>query len=85
MEAPGDLHVSDLLCGFRGKFGIVNLCRDKRSGVKLAAKHVKCESQEVRQNMELEIEIMTKLQHPRLIQLYDAFDFHNEFSLILEL
>lgn len=70
---------------FRGKFGIVNLCREKKSGIKLAVKYVEIKTPTDRANMELEIEIMKKLQHPRLIQLYDAFDNDNQIALVLEL
>lgn len=70
---------------FSGKFGIVNLCREKKSGIKLAVKYVEIKTPADRENMELEIEIMKKLQHPRLIQLYDAFDNGNQIALVLEL
>lgn len=73
------------LSSFSGKFGIVNLCREKKSGIKLAVKYVEIKTPADRENMELEIEIMKKLQHPRLIQLYDAFDNGNQIALVLEL
>lgn len=64
---------------------MVNLCREKKSGMKLAVKYVEIKSPTDRVNMELEIDIMRKLQHPRLIQLYDAFDNENQIALVLEL
>lgn len=63
----------------------MNLCREKKSGMKLAIKYVDIKTAADRANMELEINIMQKLQHPRLIQLYDAFDNDNQFALVLEL
>lgn len=53
--------------------------------MKLAVKYVEIKTAADRANMELEIEIMKKLQHPRLIQLYDAFDNENQIALVLEL
>lgn len=53
--------------------------------MKLAVKYVEIKSPTDRVNMELEIDIMRKLQHPRLIQLYDAFDNENQMALVLEL
>lgn len=35
--------------------------------------------------MEREIDIMSCLQHPRLVQMYDAFDFDDNIYVILEL
>lgn len=53
--------------------------------MKLAVKYVDIKTPAERANMELEIEIMKRLQHPRLIQLYDAFDNDSQFALVLEL
>lgn len=77
--------IKSLFLPRRGKFGVVNLCREKKSGMKLAVKYVEIKTPADRSNMELEIEIMKKLQHPRLIQLYDAFDNGNQIALVLEL
>jgi myosin-light-chain kinase len=40
---------------------------------------------EDRRNVEREIEIMRLLQHPRLIQLYDAYDNGKAMCVVLEL
>lgn len=40
---------------------------------------------EDRRNVEREVDIMKKLQHPRLIQLYDAYDCGKTMIVILEL
>ena len=71
----------------RGKFGRVFRCRDKNSGLVLAAKVVTTRRKEERRNVEREIEIMKKLQHPRLIQLYDALEdlSTSEMCLVLEM
>jgi myosin-light-chain kinase len=73
-----------LLC-YRGKFGTVYRCREKKTGLHLAAKFVATPKREDRRNVEREIEIMRLLQHPRLIQLYDAFDNGKVMCVILEM
>ncbi|XP_055624463.1 myosin light chain kinase, smooth muscle-like [Toxorhynchites rutilus septentrionalis] len=69
----------------RGTFGTVFLCREKSTGLELAAKIVSCRKKKERIDAVREIDIMSCLHHPRLIQLYDAFDFENKVYVILEL
>lgn len=70
----------------RGKFGTVFLARDtKDKSEEYAAKFVTCPKKQNRQNLEREIDIMTKLQHPRLIQIMDAFHDGVTYCLVLEL
>ncbi|EFN61945.1 Myosin light chain kinase, smooth muscle [Camponotus floridanus] len=68
----------------RGKFGIVYRCKEK-SGLMLAAKVVNVIKKEDRRAVQREVEIMRRLQHPRLIQLYDAIDTGKQIYVILEL
>ena len=51
----------------------------------LAAKFVGIARKQERRNVEREVEIMRNLQHPRLIQLYDAFESSNVMCVIQEL
>lgn len=69
----------------RGKFGTVFKCREKATSLMLAAKFVGIVHKQDRRNVEREVEIMCELQHPRLIQLYDAFEANNAMCFILEL
>ncbi|KAK4014612.1 hypothetical protein OUZ56_027130 [Daphnia magna] len=70
----------------RGKFGTVFKCREKKTGLRLAAKFVQAAKKADRINVEREVEIMKSLRNPRLIQLYDAFDDgKKEICLLLEL
>ncbi|XP_029051318.2 calcium/calmodulin-dependent protein kinase I-like isoform X2 [Osmia bicornis bicornis] len=69
----------------RGKFGTVYRCKEKASGLMLAAKVVNTAKKEDRRAVEREVEIMRRLQHPRLIQLYDAIDTGKQIHVILEL
>lgn len=69
----------------RGTFGTVFLCREKATGLELAAKIVSCKKKKERTDAIQEIDIMSCLHHPRLIQLFDAFDYENKVYVILEL
>jgi len=70
----------------RGKFGTVYKCREKGTGLRLAAKFVQAPKKADRINVEREVEIMKSLRNPRLIQLYDAYDDgKKEICLLLEL
>lgn len=51
----------------------------------LAAKVVNVMKKEDRRAVQREVEIMRRLQHPRLIQLYDAIDTGKQIYVILEL
>ncbi|XP_051159455.1 uncharacterized protein LOC127280484 [Leptopilina boulardi] len=69
----------------RGKFGTVYRCKEKKSQLALAAKVVSTTRKEDKRAVEREVEIMRRLQHPRLIQLYDAIDTGKQIYVILEL
>lgn len=60
-------------------------CVDKETGLRLAAKYIPVGRKEDRRNVEREVDIMRSLQHPRLIQLYDAFDCGKIMCVVLEL
>lgn len=51
----------------------------------LAAKVVNIIKKEDRRAVQREVEIMRRLQHPRLIQLYDSIDTGKQIYVILEL
>lgn len=78
-----DIYNSNLLG--RGKFGEVKQCREKRSGRQLAAKFIEFTSPQERKDVTNEVEMMKSLQHPRLLQLYDAFENKSSFCIITEL
>ncbi len=70
---------------YRGKFGTVYKCKEKSSGLQLAAKFVPIPKREDRRNVEREVEIMNSLQHSLIIQLYDAFEYQKMMCVVLEL
>ena len=80
-----ELVASVSLCICRGKFGTVCKCREKSTSRVLAAKTINIKRPQDRKEVENEIEIMGNLQHPRLLQLYDAFDDGSTMVLIMEL
>ncbi|XP_014211150.1 serine/threonine-protein kinase DCLK1-like isoform X2 [Copidosoma floridanum] len=69
----------------RGKFGTVYRCKEKKTGLSLATKVVNATRKEDRRDVEREVDIMRKLQHPRLIQLYDAIEHGKQIYVVLEL
>ncbi|XP_076373591.1 myosin light chain kinase, smooth muscle-like isoform X2 [Tachypleus tridentatus] len=70
----------------RGKFGTVYKCKEKVTGRVLAAKFITTNRADDRKDVEREVEIMRILQHPRLLQLYDAYDDgKKQMCLVLEL
>ncbi|CAF2129277.1 unnamed protein product [Rotaria magnacalcarata] len=69
----------------RGKFGEVKKCREKSTQHYLAAKFIQINKEQDRIEALNEIEIMKALQHPRLLQLYDAFETKGTFCLVMEL
>ncbi|MFH4975250.1 hypothetical protein AB6A40_001959 [Gnathostoma spinigerum] len=69
-----------------GKFGKVYRCREKETGLDLAAKRIKIKRDVDRQQVEKEVSIMTELRHPRIAQIYDAFaTVENDIILIMEM
>lgn len=69
----------------RGKFGTVFRCREKATGLQLAAKFVPIPKRDDRRNVEREVELMNSLQHTLIIQLYDALEYQKMMCVVLEL
>ncbi|XP_038168787.1 myosin light chain kinase 3 [Arvicola amphibius] len=67
-----------------GRFGQVHRCTERSTGLALAAKIIKVKSIKDREDVKNEINIMNQLSHVNLIQLYDAFEGKNSFTLIME-
>lgn len=68
-----------------GKFGTVYKCKEKTSGIQLAAKFVPIPKREDKRNVEREVEIMNSLQHHLIIQLYAAYEYQKMMCVVLEL
>jgi len=62
-------------------------CKDRKSGLMLAAKVVTVNKKDEKRDVRREVDIMRQLRHPRVIQIYDCIDdlIHAEMCLILEM
>ncbi|KAH8418681.1 hypothetical protein KR222_009629, partial [Zaprionus bogoriensis] len=69
----------------RGKFGTVYKCKEKTTGIQLAAKFVPIPKREDKRDVEREVEIMNSLQHHLIIQLYAAYEYQKMMCVVLEL
>jgi len=70
----------------RGGFSIVNRCVNKNTGDSFAVKIIaKNQSEDEINLLKREIDIMSKLKHDHIIQLFDVYDEHDNIYLILEL
>ena len=70
----------------RGKFGLIKLGINKKTGTKVAIK-IMSKKDMTNQDLELartETEILKICQHPNIIQLYDVFENVKYFYLIME-
>lgn len=67
----------------KGKFGSVYKCEDKSTGKIWAAKVLKCRETE-KKKIHLEVEIMNKLKHPKILMLWDVFEAPRKMILVME-
>jgi myosin-light-chain kinase len=51
----------------------------------LAAKVISIPNRKERRNVESEIDMMNALKHPKIIQLYDAYEYDKMVCVVLEL
>ena len=58
-------------------------CREKSSGIQLAAKKIRVKGSQ-KEEVVGEVEIMNELHHPKLLLLYDAFMASREMILVME-
>ncbi|GMT36215.1 hypothetical protein PFISCL1PPCAC_27512 [Pristionchus fissidentatus] len=69
-----------------GKFGKVFQCRERSTGLELAAKFIKIRKDADKATVEREVSIMTQMRHPRIAQIYDAFYAGtNDVILLMEI
>ncbi|XP_062564892.1 calcium/calmodulin-dependent protein kinase type 1G isoform X6 [Armigeres subalbatus] len=69
----------------RGKFGVVHVCKEKSTGTRLAAKFIQIVKKGDRRNIEREVHMMNVLRHPKIAQLYGAYEFDRTFCMVMEL
>ncbi|XP_065082976.1 uncharacterized protein sqa isoform X4 [Ochlerotatus camptorhynchus] len=69
----------------RGKFGVVHICKEKSTGTRLAAKFIQIVKKGDRRNIDREVHMMNVLRHPKIAQLYGAYEFDRTFCMVMEL
>ena len=69
---------------YRGDYGVVQRCLEKPTGRNYAGKLIDTESAD-KGYIKQELNTMSSLQHPRLIQLHDAYDTENQMVMIMDL
>ncbi|XP_040291090.1 myosin light chain kinase 2, skeletal/cardiac muscle isoform X2 [Bufo bufo] len=77
-----DLNMDEILGG--GRFGEVHLCKEKSSSLQLVAKVMKVQSERDREMALNEVNVMNQLDHPNIIQMFDAVETPTEIFLFLE-
>jgi len=69
----------------RGKFGEVKRCVEKSTGREFAVKFIATPRPQDRKDVQHEVDMMCRLHHRRLVQLYDAFQSDKEMCLVIEM
>jgi len=68
----------------RGKFGTVYHVVGRKDGISYASKHVKYRNLEAKQKIIAEVDLMRKLNHPRLVKMIEAFQGEREIVVVME-
>ena len=67
-----------------GAFGVVHRCVEKSTGRNFVAKFINTPYPADKNIVRNEINVMNQLHHPKLLNLYDAFEDKHEMALVLE-
>lgn len=68
----------------KGRYGVVHKVIDQESGQKLAGKFIRVIKMADKEKVKEEIEIMSSLRHPKLLQLAAAFENPREIVMVME-
>ncbi len=69
-----------------GTYGVVYLARHPRIRDRLVAvKYVRLERPDEIRNVEREVEVLARLQHPNVVDIYDTYRFDNYHLIVMEL
>ncbi|XP_077990140.1 twitchin-like isoform X3 [Glandiceps talaboti] len=68
----------------RGDFGVVYRCVERSTGRNFAAKFVDAKTPIEKAAIKAEIQMMNRLQYPKLLQLHDAYEHQDELVMVLE-
>ncbi|CAF1652343.1 unnamed protein product, partial [Adineta ricciae] len=68
----------------RGAFGVVHRCIEKATGKTYAAKFIATPTTADKETVRREIDVMSKMNHPKLLNLHDAFEEDAEMAMVTE-
>jgi calcium-dependent protein kinase len=68
-----------------GSFGSVRLATHKASGQTRAVKIIKKDEQEDEEKLFIEVDILSKLSHPNIMQVYECYDDSTNFYIVSEI
>ncbi|CAF1005403.1 unnamed protein product [Adineta steineri] len=68
----------------RGAFGVVHRCIKKSTGKTYAVKFIPTSTSADKEIVRREMDIMTQLNHPKILHLHDAFEDDMEMAMITE-
>ncbi|XP_055596396.1 calcium/calmodulin-dependent protein kinase type II subunit beta-like isoform X6 [Uranotaenia lowii] len=69
----------------RGKFGVVHICKEKSTATRFAAKFIQIQKKGDRRNVDREVQMMNILHHPKIAQLYAAYEYDRTIWMVMEL
>lgn len=68
-----------------GTFGVVRKCRDRETGQMCAAKTILKSKVPNLDLLQKEVDLLSEVEHPHIIKLYDAFEEETKLHLVTEL
>lgn len=84
-EVLGKYVACDSCIHFRGYFAVVKVGIDKKTGNKVAIKVIDKEVVEREETLRNEIDILSKVNHPNIVQMYAIFDTPEHLFIVMEL
>lgn len=68
-----------------GSFGVVKKCRKKSNGKEYAVKMIDKAKVDVLDDLQREVKVMSQLEHPNIVRLYEVYDEPKQMCLVLEM
>ena len=69
----------------RGSAGIVRRVIDKNSGNQYACKFLRFNNPLLKEELQTELEVMTSLDHPNIIQVEDGYEDKKRLAIVMEM
>ena len=74
-----------VLCYPRGSAGIVRRVIDKNSGNQYACKFLRFNNPMLKEELQLELEVMASLSHPNIVQVEDGYEDKKRLAIVMEM